>query len=143
MRKLLVIILCLPLAANAQANGILGNWAEPTGSVIRIEPCGHDLCARLVAVSKQAPTRFDIHNPNESKRKQPLCGLLIGRGFHLSDPDHAKGGSLYDPKSGKTYHGSMERKDDKLELRGYVGIRLFGRTEVWSRAASVPSCARN
>ena len=60
-------------------------------------------------------------------------GLEIGRGFRLTDPAHAEDGTLYDPKSGKTYHGVMESAGDKLKLRGYVGIKALGRTEVWTR----------
>jgi uncharacterized protein (DUF2147 family) len=67
--------------------------------------------------------------------------LQIGRGFHLADSSHADGGQLYDPKSGKTYSGSMASDGDSLKLRGYVGIKLFGRTEVWTRThGNVPAC---
>ena len=142
MLKLIAGLFFLALTATPRAEepGVLGDWVEPTGSVIRIAPCGQELCARLIAISAQAPTRFDTNNPDEAKRKQPLCGLMIGHGFHLSDQNHADGGYLYDPKSGKTYHGSMARNGDRLELRGYVGIKLFGRTEVWSRPGNVSAC---
>ena len=142
MLKLIAGLFFLALTATPQAEepGVLGDWVEPAGSVIRIAPCGQELCARLIAISAQAPTRFDTNNPDEAKRKQPLCGLMIGHGFHLLDQNHADGGYLYDPKSGKTYHGSMARNGDRLELRGYVGIKLSGRTEVWSRPGNVSAC---
>lgn len=126
-----------------QSSGVIGDWTEPSGSTIRIEFCGKDLCARLIAVSKQAPTRFDIHNPDPASKGRQLCGLEIGGGFHLSaDQTHAEGGFLYDPKSGKTYRGSMTSYADRLELRGYIGIKLFGRSEVWTRSRTKPSvCA--
>ena len=138
MRKLTYAPLLLALtltthAILAQSPGILGTWREPTGSAIEIFKCNNDLCARLVAISKQASTQLDEKNPNPAARKRPLCGLQIGYGFHLTDPTHAEGGRLYDPKSGKTYHGAMTAEGNQLHLRGYIGFKAFGRSETWTR----------
>lgn len=135
-------ILALSLAtAQAQNSGVLGNWANPSGSVIQIYRCGADLCAKLIFISPNEPGHLDAENPDPALRHRPLCGLKIGTGFQPSGPDHAQDGKLYDPKSGKTYTGSMTREGNKLKLRGYVGIPLFGRTETWTRAPdSVPAC---
>jgi uncharacterized protein (DUF2147 family) len=140
--KTIALLLCaaaLLAFAPPQPSGIVGDWAEPTGSIIRIASCGQDLCARLIFISPQAPTRFDVRNPDQALRSRPLCGLEIGRGFHLSDPEHADGGTLYDPKSGKTYRGSMTGNGDRLELRGYIGIKVFGRSEIWTRSSAISS----
>jgi uncharacterized protein (DUF2147 family) len=141
----LLSIQCSAIGASAQpdGSGILGNWRESEGSVIEISRCGGDVCARMVAISKQAPTRFDTNNPDPAARKKLLCGLQIGYGFHLGDPAHADGGKLYDPKSGKTYHGTMTAEGDQLHLRGYIGIKAFGRTETWTRASPTDAtCAK-
>ena len=136
MRRLLPALLfasaCSALGQQPHA-GVLGDWQSPDGSVIAIAPCGESVCARLVAVDPKAPGRFDAENPDPALRSRRLCGLEIGREFHLVDPDHATGGKLYDPKSGKTYSGSMSAEGDKLSLRGYVGLKIFGRSEVWTR----------
>lgn len=141
MKFIVAFLTTFALLASAQEKqaGVLGEWQEPSGSVIRIAMCGQEVCARLVFISPHAPEMMDVHNPDQSLRKRPLCGLEIGRGFHLAGPDHAEGGSLYDPKSGKTYHGEMTRSGDHLDLRGYVGIKLFGRSETWSRPTGVVS----
>lgn len=131
----LLLFLCATVTAHGVTSKIIGDWAEPTGSVIRIEPCGSQLCARIVYLSSQAPTAFDVNNPNASQRSRHLCGLVIGQGFQLLDLEHAEGGSLYDPKSGRTYRGSMSLDGDSLNLRGYIGIKLFGRTETWKRVS--------
>lgn len=119
--------------AQAPQSHLIGDWREPGGSAIRIAPCGADVCARLVQISPTAPSRFDGHNPDPSKRTAPLCSMQIGTGFHVIDAEHADDGRLYDPKSGKTYHGEMTREGDVLHLRGYVGMKAFGRTEDWTR----------
>jgi uncharacterized protein (DUF2147 family) len=117
---------------------VRGYWLEPSGSVIRITPCERRLCIQIVALPPGDQPYTDIHNPNRSLRKRPLCGLRIGGDFVERDAQHADGGHIYDPRSGHTYRGSMTADGDLLELRGYVGLKLFGRTEVWTRAGRVP-----
>ena len=130
---LATIVLCAPLLASAQNERVIGDWQEPGGSVVRVAACGGDVCAQLVALSPKSPYSVDGQNPDPGKRSRPLCGLTIGYGFHLTAPGHAEGGHLYDPKSGRTYQGEMTAHGDVLELRGYVGIRAFGRSEEWRR----------
>ena len=129
-------------AVGAAAQGVRGYWSEPAGSVIHIQECGADLCLTLVSISPQAPARIDGLNPDPALRSRTLCGVQIGTGFHPSADGKADGGQLYDPKSGKTYHGSLKVEGDRLHLRGFVGVRLFGRTETWSRSGPVPVCTR-
>lgn len=127
----------------AQPAGLIGDWREPSGSVIRIEQCGRDLCLRIVMLSSAAPSRADDKNPDASLRWRPLCGLVIGTQFQASDSQHASGGHLYDPKSGNTYRGGMTLEGDTLRLRGYIGLPLFGRTEIWRRSrAPFASCGQ-
>jgi uncharacterized protein (DUF2147 family) len=126
---------------NAQMSPVLGDWREPTGSIIRIERCPSGICLRLINLSPSAPVSTDIHNPDPTRRHRALCGLEIGRQFHFTDPTHLSGGTLYDPKSGNTYRGAMAVEGDILKLRGYVGMPLFGKTEAWRRVmVKVPSC---
>ena len=132
----LALFISLCSLSRAADEGVVGRWTDPTGSTIEIARCAGGVCARLVGISKQAPTRFDSNNPDAALRTRALCGMEIGSGFHLNDPTHASGGTLYDPKSGKTYRGSMSSDGDKLKLRGYVGVKLFGKSQTWTRAAS-------
>lgn len=145
MRYLFLVTLFLLLSATAHAQtGIFGVWTEPTGSSIRVERCGPEVCLTLVAISPRAPAQTDQRNPDSRLRQRALCGLRIGSGFHLSEGDSkAEGGALYDPKTGKTYRGAITRAGDTLRLRGYIGIKLFGATETWKRAqGSLPACKR-
>ncbi len=139
---LLLTSLALSCTAGAQSNGITGHlWTDPTGSVIRVDHCGPRICMWVVAISPKAPSNFDIHNPDPAKRNRALCGLEIGSGFVMRSPAEARDGALYDPKSGKTYHGLMKLNGNKLELRGYVGLPLFGETQIWTRpVAPVKPC---
>lgn len=137
----MAIVAAAPLAG--QENGVIGYWKEPQGSVIHVETCGQNVCATLVAISPSAPARIDGKNPDRKLRDRSLCGLHIGEGFHLTSPAKAEGGTLYDPKSGKTYHGVLTAHGDQMDLRGYVGIAAFGRTERWTRTAETATCKAN
>ncbi len=131
-------------AMRAQTTGVVGDWHESSGSVIRIAPCGDALCATVVVVSSAAPAQVDGNNPDASLRTRPLCGLQIGQGFRGSDPNKAEGGKLYDPRNGKTYKGSMTSEGSTLLLRGYIGMSMFGRTAKWDRVTTpVESCTVN
>jgi uncharacterized protein (DUF2147 family) len=132
------------LGAQAQdKKGVLGDWQEPGGGVLEVYKCGsEEICMKLLALAKDAPGKLDAKNPDPALRSQPLCDLRIGYEFKLTDADHAEGGKLYDPKSGKTYSGSMSTEGEKLRLRGYVGIKMFGRTEVWQRAGQFEKCSK-
>jgi uncharacterized protein (DUF2147 family) len=130
---LLVMAALAPL--KAQTDSILGEWQDPTGSTLRIDRCGQELCIWIAGISRNASSVTDIHNPNASLRQRPLCGLKIGTGFQPEQGDRASDGTLYDPKSGNTYHGEMKVEGQQLRLRGYVGLTWFGRTEIWKRPA--------
>lgn len=79
--------------------------------------------------------KIDSKNPDPSKTNRKLQGLLILTGFHWdTQHQHWNDGEIYDPKSGKTYKCSLTLKNkDELHIRGYIGISLIGRTEVWTR----------
>ena len=127
----------------AAEDNVFGYWTEPGGSTIHVEHCGNSVCAVLAGISKAAPSSKDEQNPDTSLRSRPLCGLQIGSGFHLESPGKLEGGSLYDPKTGKTYKGSMEAQGQTMKLRGYIGVKLFGRSETWSRAAAAAATCPN
>ena len=122
------------------SSGVVGYWQEPGGSVLHIAPCGDAVCATLAKISKSAPVSTDRNNPDASLRDKPLCGLTIGTGFRLEGPDKAEDGKLYDPKTGKTYQGTMHSEGDVLHLRGYIGMKAFGRSEDWARTTAPEEC---
>jgi len=77
--------------------------------------------------------RLDDKNPDPDLRNRPLLGLQIIHDLQKSDETKWKG-RIYDPNSGKTYKCTLTLTDkDTLKLRGYIGISLLGRTEVWTR----------
>ena len=68
-------------------------------------------------------------------RNAPIVGMKILRRLRW-DAEQYSGGEILDPDDGKVYRCSMRLVDGgrKLEVRGFVGIPLFGRTQTWLRA---------
>ncbi len=149
MRTFLLIItslavLCLLTGATARAQDstnakkVLGEWLTAGGtSKIEIYKEGTEFCGRiswLKEPDKDGKPKVDEKNPDEKLRSRPLLGLVILRGFSFDGEDEFTGGKIYDPKSGNDYSAKMTLKDDHtLDLRGYVLVPLFGRTETWTR----------
>ncbi len=70
--------------------------------------------------------------PGEYKN-QPILNMVFMRNFH-PDGDDWVDGTVVDPENGKEYKGKIWAiGNDKLGMRGFVGISLFGRTETWTR----------
>lgn len=84
--------------------------------------------------NRNGKPKVDFHNPDKSKRNNPILGLTILKGFKKADEDLFDDGTVYDPENGKTYSCKITVVDDNLEVRGYVGISLFGRTTTWTKA---------
>jgi len=51
-------------------------------------------------------------------------------------------GWIYDPKVGRSYNVDISLiSDDRLQVWGYLGMKMFGRKIIWQRAeADLPSC---
>lgn len=142
---LLALVLAVPALA-ANADDILGVWFnQDKDAQIEIYRCGTKYCGRIIWL--KAPEypegstdgipgtpKLDHHNPDSLRKKEPILGLTIVRDFRFDEENRWTGGTVYDPKNGKTYKGKMTlAAPDRLDLRGYIGISLIGRTTSWTR----------
>jgi len=145
----LAIIVCLAFTSSVSAasTDILGMWFnQDKDAKIEIFQCGNDFCGKIVwlkeptypAGSKEGTPgtpKLDIKNPDAAHRKDPLMGLQLVLGLQYAGDNQWKNGKIYDPDSGKTYSSKATLiSHDQLDLRGFVGVSMFGRTEKWSRA---------
>lgn len=137
-----------PALAQGMAQGVAsGWWVDQSGKAgIVIAPCGKALCGKIEWLkkprNKAGEPKTDIHNSNAALRPRPLCGLPILGDFLPNGLGTWKDGWIYDPQNGKTYKSVMHvAADGTLHVRGYIGIPLLGRSEVWQRPAKpLPPC---
>lgn len=116
----------------------LGAWTTQNGdAVIAIGWCGTSLCGRIVGIRRapgaEIPT--DIHGRSQ-------CGRTIITDVTPSQ-DSPWSARITDPRDGTQYQAEFwvdER--DRLHLRGFIGIPLLGRTEIWRRFTGrlAPEC---
>src|ERR1700712_2793096 len=79
-----------------------------------------------------ASMRKDSKNPNESLKNRDVLGIELLSGFSFGNASYSDG-KIYDPESGKTYDCKMTLNGKILRIRGYIGISLFGRTEIFEK----------
>jgi uncharacterized protein (DUF2147 family) len=141
----MMLMTAIPAYA-AGSDDILGVWNnEEKDAKIEIYKCGDKYCGKIIWIKEPnypegstdgtpGTPRLDHHNPDPSLRKTLIIGLNIVHDFTTTDGHTWFGGTVYDPKSGKTYRGKMTLvSPNQLNLRGFVGIPLFGRTTTWTK----------
>lgn len=78
--------------------------------------------------------KVDDENPEEALQDRPIMGLVMLKDFEFDGDDEWEDGTIYDPKKGSTYSCYMEMKSqEKMKIRGYIGVSLLGRTTYWTR----------
>jgi uncharacterized protein (DUF2147 family) len=139
MLPALLLLLCslaapAPGAAEDAQAGILGNWlTQAHDGIIRITRTDDGVYQGII-VGGDAPERLDTHNPDPALRGRRLIGLLILQDLQYDGHGHWAGGSIYDPDSGHTYRCRIELHGPAaLRVRGYLGVSLLGRTQLWTR----------
>ncbi|MBN2159074.1 MAG: DUF2147 domain-containing protein [Spirochaetes bacterium] len=128
----LTLIASMSLYGDFTAESILGTWLVPKEDAkVTIYKCGENFSGKITWL--KTPTDLDEKNPDPEKRKNKILGMDMLWGFVFKDGQWV-GGQIYDPDNGKTYKCKMWLKsDDVLNVRGYVGVPLFGRSELWKR----------
>jgi len=129
----------------SEPDEILGIWTtEGAKSQVEVFKCGQQLCAKVVSLKDAVYTdpeegplgqpKTDIHNPDPAKRKQPLLGLQIMEGLTPDGEGTWANGTIYDPENGKIYNSKVSLDGSgRLNVRGFIGISLIGRTTLWIR----------
>lgn len=141
----LLFLLSTATTCIAGPDNVLGAWKTDGGdSILELFKCGEKICGKIVWLkvpnyidSNDGPVgdiKVDRKNPDAALRRRPILGLQVISGLAATGDNRWEGGACYDPESGKSYKCKMHlRSTDKLELRGYIGISLFGRTLVLTR----------
>ncbi len=144
MKKCLLVAIALIFSymasyAQSGADAILGVWLTGTGKGhVQIYKQGNQYFGKIVWLKEPNDTdgkpKVDKNNPDAKKRSQPILGLINLRNFAYDDDNVWEDGKIYDPEAGKDYSCKMTLKDaNTLDVRGFIGISLIGRTDTWKR----------
>jgi uncharacterized protein (DUF2147 family) len=135
----LVLFAAFQSIAQTEADGALGVWySEGKESKIEIYKKGDRYFGKVAWVSRKnadgSPV-LDVNNPDVKLRSRPITGIVLMHDFKHAGKNVWEDGKIYDPKNGKTYSCKMTLiSKNQLNVRGYVGISLMGRTTTWTRA---------
>jgi uncharacterized protein (DUF2147 family) len=127
-------------AADTSPVGVWKTIDDKTGqakSIVEITEADGELAGKVTQVLQSDQGPNPICKECEGERKnQPITGMTIIWGMK-QDGDTWSGGKILDPKNGKIYGCKMHLTDGgrKLEVRGFVGFSLLGRSQVWERQA--------
>lgn len=133
-----LLIVQLSVAAASSPVGLWQSIDDKTNkprSLIRISQ--HD--GKLSAVIEKGLLATDTADAvcdqcTDERKGQKIIGMTIVKGL-MKDGDQYDGGTILDPENGKTYQCKMKLNatGDELEVRGYIGISLIGRSQIWKR----------
>ena len=137
-----LVMLLSATVAFAESPSPTGQWqtvSDVTGkatSIVRITLENSALVGMIETLIREPgedPNPLCTACPDE-KKDQPVQGMTILWGLEKDGADW-NGGFILDPEDGKTYRSKLRVTDggEKLEVRGYIGFSLFGRTQVWIR----------
>ena len=130
----------LVAASSAFAADISGVWSTQDGaSRVRLAPCGKAICGTIISLKEPndpatGKPKLDKYNQDASKRGRPVVGIELVTGMKPNSAQDRWDGSLYNPKDGNTYKGSLIARDPlTLKLQGCVMGGLVCRSETWTR----------
>lgn len=140
-KLLALLLLLLPLSAFAQTTPV-GTWTtiddktQKPKSVVEIyQAKDGSLAGRVTDVLQSDRGPNPVCDKCSGDRKdKPVKGMVILWGIKQKG-DVWEGGQILDPASGKVYSVKVTPVDDgkKLEVRGFMGFSLLGRTQTWVR----------
>jgi uncharacterized protein (DUF2147 family) len=143
--KLILLITILFYSLNfangqtAEADKLLGVWEVGSGKArVKIDKYGEKYMGKIVWLREpkypDGTAKVDKNNPDEKLRTKPLLGYQILLGFEYKGDMTWENGTIYDAENGSNYMCTIKMPDNNtLDVRGYIGVSLFGRTDMWKR----------
>jgi uncharacterized protein (DUF2147 family) len=132
-----LLVLTVVTGLVARADGlpadIVGVWDTGDGAHVEIYERDGKYQGKFVLFYDEPPAGgIDAENPDPALRDRPLLGADFVLNFEF-DGKKWKKGRLYNPENGKQYKADLELRDGVLKVRGWIGMRLIGRTVEWTR----------
>jgi len=136
----LMLLLTFSVSAQNDGDALLGVWEPSNGKArVKIDKIGDKYFGRIVWLKEPkdpntGEPKVDKNNPDVSLRSTPLRGYRMLKDFVFKGDGVWEEGTIYDPENGNNYSCIIKLKDDNtLDIRGFIGIQTFGRTDEWKR----------
>jgi len=128
----------LESAIAQKASFILGKWyTTEKDAIIEIFEERGKFFGKVVWLkepTEKGKAVLDSNNSDKTKRNMPILGLKLLENFEFKGGIW-ENGTIYDPRSGKVYASTIKKKGERtIEVRGFIGVSLIGRTVEWTRA---------
>jgi uncharacterized protein (DUF2147 family) len=140
----LSIVLLAQAAATTQAPppSPIGYWqtiSDVTGqpqSIVQIYESRGRLFARVDKVLVTEGVPATCVKCRDDRKDTPMVGLIVMRNMRNAGDDY-RDGDILDPESGKVYRCrlTLDATGQRLTIRGYIGLSLFGRSQIWHRVS--------
>ena len=141
MKKAIFTFLLIAVAGvfSASAQSVVGKWKtidDETGkekSIVEIYEQNGKIYGKVVEILNPAKKEAKCTKCKGADKDKPIDGLIIIKGL-TKDGDEYTDGDILDPNKGKLYSCTIKLDGkDKLDVRGYMGISMLGRTQTWQR----------
>jgi uncharacterized protein (DUF2147 family) len=140
MKKIFFTTLLFALSITINGQSIFGKWNstnEETGnidSIIEVYEKDGKAFAKVIEIKGSARKNAVCEKCEDENKNKPILGLNILTGLE-KNKDEWSGGNILDPRNGRIYNCYIKLiKPNKLKIRGYIGLALFGKTAYWERA---------
>ena len=140
MKKAFLTLVLLAITISINSQTIFGKWNstnDETGkvdSVIEMYKKDGKAYAKIIKINDPERQTAVCEVCTGSNKNKPILGLEILTGLEKDD-DEWSGGEILDPRNGKVYNCYIKLvKPNKLKIRGFIGVALFGKTKYWKRA---------
>jgi len=140
MRKYLFTVLFIAVAGifSTQAQ-VTGRWktiddeTKEAKSIVEVYEKDGKIYGKVVEILNPAKKDSKCQNCKGEDKDKPILGLTIIKGLK-KDGNEYTDGDILDPQKGKLYSCTIKLDgNDKLSVRGYMGISLIGRSQTWYR----------
>ncbi len=139
MKKAFLFTFLILLSTLGFAQSPVGTWKtidDKTGkdkSYVEIYEKDGKLFGKVTKILTKGKENAKCEDCKGTLKDKPILGMTVL--YDLTKKgDEWTGGKILDPNSGKEYKATVKLNgNDKLDVRGYVGISLVGRTQTWQK----------
>lgn len=138
-RILTIVVLFISCVFYSQNKGVLGKWKtidDETGkakSIVEIYEKSGKIYGKVIEILDVVHKNDLCKECSGEDANKPILGIIVIKGLTRDGKEYSSG-KILDPKNGKLYQCFITLVgNEKLKVRGYIGISLLGRTQYWQR----------